>query len=168
MKGLVTNNQRLHAIIYFREFQEQGIRMSISQVIVCVESKKLIPENLRSLLNVDECGSVVSFVGLTRGTDDGVSVKRLEFDAWEEKLSDVLREISELSIEKFKIHSVVIAHRVGIVHPSEPIVCIHVGSKHRDAGFEACSWLITELKSLAPLWKKEVRADGEIWKKGLG
>ena len=168
MKGLVTNNQRLHAIIYFREFQEQGIRMSISQVIVCVESKKLMPENLRSLLNIDECGSVVSFVGLTRGTDDGVSVKRLEFDAWEEKLSDVLREISELSIEKFKIHSVVIAHRVGIVHPSEPIVCIHVGSKHRDAGFEACSWLITKLKSLAPLWKKEVRADGEIWKKGLG
>ena len=165
---MVINNQRLHAIIYFREFQEQGIRMSIGQVIVRVESKKLVPENLRSLLNIDECGSVVSFVGLTRGIDDGVLVKRLEFDAWEEKLFDVLRQISELSIEKFKIHSVVIAHRVGIVHPSEPIVCIHVGSKHRGAGFEACSWLITELKSQAPLWKKEVRIDGEIWKKGLG
>ena len=142
--------------------------MSISHVIVRIESKKLEPENLRSLLNIDECGSVVSFVGLTRGIDDGVLVKRLEFDAWDEKLFDVLRQISELSIEKFKIHSVVIAHRVGIVHPSEPIVCIHVGSKHRGAGFEACSWLITELKSQAPLWKKEVRIDGEIWKKGLG
>ena len=168
MKGLVTNNQRLHAIIYFRVFREQGIRMSIGQVIVRVESKKLEPENLRSLLNTDECGSVVSFVGLTRGTDDGVSVKRLEFDAWEEKLSDVLQNISESSIEKFKIHSVVIAHRVGVVHPTEPIVCIHVGSKHRNTGFEACSWLITELKSQAPLWKKEVRADGEYWKRGLG
>ena len=142
--------------------------MSISHVIVRIESKKLEPENLRSLLNIDECGSVVSFVGLTRGIDEGISVKRLEFDAWEEKLSEVLREISELSIEKFKIHSVVIAHRVGIVHPSEPIVCIHVGSKHRDSGFEACSWLITELKSQAPLWKKEVTTNGEIWKKGLG
>ena len=89
--------------------------MSIGQVIVRVESEKLEPENLRSLLNIDECGSVVSFVGLTRGIDDGVLVKRLEFDAWEEKLFDVLRQISELSIEKFKIHSVVIAHRVGIV-----------------------------------------------------
>jgi molybdopterin synthase catalytic subunit len=142
--------------------------MSISQVIVRVESKKLVPENLRSLLNIDECGSVVSFVGLTRGIDEGISVKRLEFDAWEEKLSDVLQNISESSIEKFKIHSVVIAHRVGVVHPTEPIVCIHVGSKHRNTGFEACSWLITELKSQAPLWKKEVRADGEYWKRGLG
>ena len=142
--------------------------MSISHVIVRIESKKLEPENLRSLLNIDECGSVVSFVGLTRGIDDGISVKRLEFDAWEEKLSDVLQNISESSIEKFKIHSVVIAHRVGVVHPTEPIVCIHVGSKHRNTGFEACSWLITELKSQAPLWKKEVRSDGEIWKEGLG
>jgi molybdopterin synthase catalytic subunit len=111
---------------------------------------------------------VVSFVGLTRGKDNDVLVKRLEFDSWEEKLSLVLQEISESSIEKFDIHSVVIAHRIGSVKPSEPIVCIHVGSKHRDSGFEACSWLITELKSQAPLWKKEVRSDGDIWKQGLG
>ena len=142
--------------------------MTMSKIVVRVESEKLEPERLRSLLNIDDCGSVVSFVGLTRGTDDGTLVKRLEFDAWEEKLSIVLQDISKVSIEKFNINSVVIAHRIGIVLPSEPIVCIHVGSKHRNTGFEACSWLITELKSQAPLWKKEVRLDGEIWKKGLG
>ena len=142
--------------------------MSSNRIIVRVEPKKLDPQALSSLLNVENCGSVVSFVGLTRGKDNDVLVKRLEFDSWEEKLSPVLQEISESSIDKFNIHSVVIAHRIGIVKPSEPIVCIHVGSKHRDSGFEACSWLITELKLQAPLWKKEVRSDGEIWKQGLG
>jgi molybdopterin synthase catalytic subunit len=142
--------------------------MSSNRIIVRVEPKKLDPQALSSLLNVENCGSVVSFVGLTRGKDNDVLVKRLEFDSWEEKLSLVLQEISESSIEKFDIHSVVIAHRIGTVKPSEPIVCIHVGSKHRDSGFEACSWLITELKSQAPLWKKEVRSDGDIWKQGLG
>lgn len=142
--------------------------MSSNRIIVRVEPKKLDPQALSSLLNVENCGSVVSFVGLTRGKDNDVLVKRLEFDSWEEKLSLVLQEISESSIEKFNIHSVVIAHRIGSVKPSEPIVCIHVGSKHRDSGFEACSWLITELKSQAPLWKKEVRSDGDIWKQGLG
>jgi molybdopterin synthase catalytic subunit len=142
--------------------------MSSNRIIVRVEPKKLDPQALSSLLNVENCGSVVSFVGLTRGKDNDVLVKRLEFDSWEEKLSLVLQEISESSIEKFDIHSVVIAHRIGSVKPSEPIVCIHVGSKHRDSGFEACSWLITELKSQAPLWKKEVRSDGDIWKQGLG
>ena len=47
-------------------------------------------------------------------------------------------------------------------------MCIHVGSAHRAEGCEACSWLIDELKRQAPLWKKEIRADGEIWKTGLG
>ena len=142
--------------------------MSTNQIIVRVEADKIDPESLRSLLDIDGCGSVVSFVGLTRGIDQGVTVKRLEFDSWEEKLPGVLHNLAQSSIDTFDIQSVLIAHRVGVVNPSEPIVCIYVSSKHRDAGFEACSWLITELKSQAPLWKKEVRADGEFWKEGLG
>ena len=83
-------------------------------------------------------------------------------------LPSVLQRLGLEAVEKFSIHSVVMAHRTGVVHPQEPIVCIHVASPHRTEGFEACSWLISELKSQAPLWKKEVRADGEIWKSGLG
>ena len=142
--------------------------MSKKHVIVRVEKEILDPENLRTLLNVEGCGSVVSFVGLTRGEDDGIEVLRLEFDSWEEKLHEILMKIGNESIDMFGIHSVLIAHRTGSVQPSEPIVCIHVGSKHRASGFEACSWLIDELKLQAPLWKKEVRSDGEIWKQGLG
>ena len=111
---------------------------------------------------------MVSFVGLTRGQDDGVAVERLEFDAWEERLPTVLAELAEQTVGQFDVVSVVLAHRTGSVGPGEPIVCIHIGSAHRAEGFEACSWLIDELKRQAPLWKKEVRADGEVWKTGLG
>jgi len=85
--------------------------MSSDRIIVRVEAEKLEPETLRSLLNIDNCGSVVSFVGLTRGNDNDVTVERLEFDSWEEKLSPVLQEISESSIDKFNIHSVATASR---------------------------------------------------------
>jgi molybdopterin synthase catalytic subunit len=137
-------------------------------IIIRIEKENLDPNFLRSLVNVDGCGSVVSFVGLTRGDDNGVKVERLEFDSWEDKLENILSEIAKTSIDKFAIKSVLIAHRTGAVEPSEPIVCIHVGSRHRAAGFEACSWLINQLKLQAPLWKKEVRSDGEIWKQGIG
>ena len=135
---------------------------------VLVETEQLDPDELRHELEVEGCGSVVSFVGLTRGEDDGVTVERLEFDAWEEKLPVVLNNLAEQAVDQFGVNSVVLAHRTGSVGPSEPIVCIHVASPHRAEGFEACSWLIDELKRQAPLWKKEVRADGEIWKAGLG
>jgi molybdopterin synthase catalytic subunit len=100
--------------------------------------------------------------------EEGFSVKSLEFDAWGDRLPDVLRSIANQSITEFGVKSVVIAHRIGSVEPSEDIVCIHVGSAHREEGFSACSWLISELKKQAPLWKKEIREDGEFWKAGLG
>ncbi len=125
-------------------------------------------EGLRSRLNADGCGSIVSFVGLVRGIDNGESVQQLEFDAWEEKLPEVLRSLAEDAIANFGVHGVAISHRTGVVLPGEDIVCIHVASPHRKEGFEACSWLIDALKSQAPLWKKEVRVSGTVWKGGLG
>jgi len=140
----------------------------MASVSVIVEPDTLDPESLRKMLEIEGCGSVVSFVGLTRGVDQGVEVERLEFDAWEEQLPSVLQSLCFDALERFPVKSIVVAHRTGSVEPGEPIVCIHVGSSHRAEGFEACSWLISELKNQAPLWKKEIRTDGEIWKGGLG
>ena len=125
-------------------------------------------DSLRSKLNTDGCGSIVSFLGITRDFDDGEKVIALVFDAWQDKLEPTLYDLAKLAIEKFGVHSVAMAHRTGRVGPSENIVSIHVASPHRKEGFRACSWLIDELKSQAPLWKKEVKASGESWKSGLG
>ena len=133
-----------------------------------VARRPLDVAKLRGLVDTQGCGSIVSFVVVTRGMEEGFSVKRLEFDAWEDRLSDVLRSIANESITEFGVKSVVIAHRIGSVEPSEDIVCIHVGSAHREEGFSACSRIISELKKQAPLWKKEIREDGEFWKAGLG
>jgi len=57
--------------------------MEKDKIIILVEKENLNPEQLRSVIDVDGCGSVVSFVGLTRGEDNEIKVKRLEFDAWE-------------------------------------------------------------------------------------
>ena len=133
-----------------------------------VDSKSLDISRLRGMIDSKGCGSVVSFVGVTRDFEGGVPVKGLEFDVWEDELPNVLRGIAEEAISTFGVKSVVISHRTGYVEPGEEIVCIHVGSAHRAEGFTACSWLISELKHQAPLWKKEFREDGEFWKSGLG
>ncbi|MAH98204.1 MAG: hypothetical protein CMA12_02485 [Euryarchaeota archaeon] len=137
-------------------------------VHIRVVDENLDSNKLRRHIEEEGCGSIVSFVGLTRGVDEGNKVKRLEFDAWEEKLPEVLTKIANDAVSRFQVKSIVIAHRIGSVDPSQEIVCIHVGSTHRKEGFIACSWLIDELKKQAPLWKKEIRDDGEYWKSGLG
>ena len=138
--------------------------------LIVVESAPLSlnPEALKSKMDVIGCGSIITFLGITRNIDEGEEVIALEFDAWKGKLEPVLEGLAEQAINKFSVHSVAMSHRIGRVDPSENIVCIHVASPHRKEGFEACSWLITELKNQAPLWKKEVKASGESWKSGLG
>jgi len=138
------------------------------RVTVQVESENLEPNQLLEKLIISDSGAVVSFTGLTRQQEEGVRVFSLDFDAWEEQLPKVLEDLANRSITEFGVESVVIAHRIGSVGPTEPIVSIHVASKHRKEAFQACSWLIDSLKSQAPLWKKENREDGTFWKEGLG
>ncbi len=138
------------------------------RVTVQVEHENLDPNLLLEKLIVSNSGAIVSFTGLTRGDENGIKVYSLDFDAWEEQLPDVLRELGKKSLIQFGVESVAIAHRVGTVGPEEPIVAIHVASRHRKEAFEACSWLIDSLKSQAPLWKRENREDGAHWKEGLG
>ena len=123
---------------------------------------------LRKQLNTEGCGAIVSFVGITREMDEGEEVLALEFDSWKEELSSTLRTIAIAAKEKFPIKSIAMAHRTGMVGPQENIVAIFVASPHRKDAFEGCSWLIDELKSQAPLWKKEIKPSGSTWKTGLG
>ena len=111
-----------------------------------VDSKSLDISRLRSIIDSKGCGSVVSFVGLTRDNEDGVPVKGLEFDAWRTNFR-VLQSIAEEAISTFGVSSIVISHRTGFVEPGQEIVCIHVGSAHRAEGFTACSWIISELEA---------------------
>ena len=141
---------------------------SSKNIIVEISKDDLNSELLREKINLKGSGCIVSFLGITRDFEDGVEVTHLEFDAWEKQLELVLFDISEKAIDKFSVNCVGISHRVGIVGPSDPIVAIHVASTHRAEGFSACSWIIDELKSQAPLWKKEVTVLGTTWKGGLG
>ena len=138
------------------------------RVVVEEAPDVLQPDALRSKLNTEDCGAVVSFVGLTRETEGEADVLRLEFDAWQDKLTPVLRRLADEAVDRFGVLSVAMAHRTGAVGPQEPIVAIHVGSPHRKEAFQACEWLIDELKKQAPIWKKEVTTLGETWKEGLG
>ena len=85
----------------------------------------LRPDLLRSRLNTEGCGAVVSFVGLTRETEGEADVLRLEFDAWQDRLTPVLKGLAEQAIQNFGVMAVAMAHRTGSVGPQEPIVAIH-------------------------------------------
>jgi molybdopterin synthase catalytic subunit len=42
------------------------------------------------------------------------------------------------------------------------MVVVGVSSAHRDAAFNACRYIIDEVKQRLPIWKKEYYADDQI------
>lgn len=119
-----------------------------------------------------ECGATVTLDGYARKfTKDKTSgdvreTRYLEYDAYEEMAIKEMQKLVEKAKEQFEISNVGIVHRTGRLEIGETSVVISVAAPHRRAAFEACEWLIKELKRTVPIWKKEVYLGGERWVEG--
>lgn len=118
-----------------------------------------------------ECGATVTLDGYARAltTQKDGTIREtifLEYEAYEEMALKEMRHLADVSKDKFEISNVGIVHRVGRLEIGETSVVISVAAPHRKAAFEACEWLIRELKRSVPIWKKEVYANGEEWVEG--
>lgn len=111
-------------------------------------------------------GAVVTFIGTVRNYSDTKAVVFLEFQAYKDMAENKLKEIGKEVGEKWGITDIAISHRVGKIGAGEIITVIAVGSPHRKEAFEACQYIINELKKRVPLWKKEVYREGEQWIEG--
>lgn len=113
-----------------------------------------------------ECGATVTLDGYVRKFTKGRETKYLVYEAYESMALKQMKKLIAEAGERFEIASVGIIHRLGKLEIGETSVVISVGAPHRRAAFEACEWLIKELKRTVPIWKKEVFSDGEIWIEG--
>jgi len=57
-----------------------------------------------------------------------------------------------------------VRHRLGRIPAGEASIAIVTAAPHRAQAFEACRYVIEEVKRRVPVWKKELRVDGtEVW-----
>lgn len=119
-----------------------------------------------ALLRAD-CGAVLTFLGTTRDHHEGRRVVRLAYEAYEPMALRELQSLEREAAERFEIAACVIAHRLGEVPPAEASVVVVVASAHRGPAFDACRWVMDELKRRVPIWKKEHFAEGDAqWVRG--
>lgn len=108
-------------------------------------------------------GACASFVGSLRDVNAGDTVRAMRLEHYPGMTDKYLQHIAVEAQQRWSILDVLILHRVGDLQPGDPIVLAAVWSAHRAAAFAACEYLVEELKSRAPFWKKEILADGERW-----
>lgn len=108
-------------------------------------------------------GAAAVFVGTMRDFNDGLEVSGMSLAHYPGMTERHLARIAAQALERWSIDDCLIVHRVGDIRPGEAIVVIAVWSAHRAEAFAACRFLIEDLKSRAPFWKKERVPGGHRW-----
>jgi len=124
--------------------------------------------NLQDVLDSykdETCGAVDIFIGVPRSAPEDGEVRELHYEAYKSMAEKVIQEIIEEAKQKFKIKHAVVHHRTGVVPVKVPSFLVAVWSGHRQEAFEACRYIVDNVKARAPIWKKEVFKTGkESWK----
>jgi len=105
-------------------------------------------------------GGVCTFVGEVRS---GEGVEALELSHYEPLTLPGMHALADRAIARFDLMGLLMVHRVGMMRPGEPIVCVSAASRHRRDAIGAVDFTMDHLKSAAWFWKREKRADGWHW-----
>ncbi|MDH5372222.1 MAG: molybdenum cofactor biosynthesis protein MoaE [Acidimicrobiia bacterium] len=132
-----------------------------------VSADPLDVADLAASVSAPDSGASVIFTGTARDHSPGKSdVSHLEYEAYPEQVEAKITEIIDEARGRWSVLHVTVAHRVGHVQVGQPSVVVAVSSAHRVEAFEAARYLIDELKTRAPIWKKEHWSGGAEWVEG--
>jgi molybdopterin synthase catalytic subunit len=107
-----------------------------------------------------DAGAVVTFTGICRA-DGAMAAMTLEhYPGMAE--AEIARHVAEAEA-RWRLLGVTVIHRHGRLVPGDNIVLILTAASHRGDAFAAAEFLMDYLKTRAPFWKKEERADGSDW-----
>jgi molybdopterin synthase catalytic subunit len=114
----------------------------------------------REILDVG-AGGYVSFEGWVRDYNEGQEVSGLEYEAFEELAVKEGECIIGAALRRFPVKHALCIHRVGALALSDMAVWVGVSSAHRGEAFDACRYIIDEVKHRVPIWKKEHYRNGD-------
>ena len=124
-----------------------------------IVKRKIDIKNLSKDMRQSTAGAYVSFEGWVRNHNIGKVVKSLSYDGEESIANSEGNKILREALIKYKISGVESQHRIGDLDVGDCAVWIGVTADHRCDAFEACSYIIEELKNRLPIWKKEHYSD---------
>ncbi|MEX2248628.1 MAG: molybdopterin synthase catalytic subunit MoaE, partial [Parvibaculum sp.] len=102
-----------------------------------------------------DIGALVTFTGLVRNASGDQAVTSMQLEHYPGMTEKELARIEAEAHARWPLQATLIVHRVGELKPGDNIVLVVTASAHREAAFEAATFLMDYLKTRAPFWKRE-------------
>jgi molybdopterin synthase catalytic subunit len=107
-----------------------------------------------------DIGAVATFTGICRGDQHLAAMTLEHYPGMAE--AEIARHVAEAE-QRWPLAGVTVIHRHGRLVPGDNIVLVVAAAAHREPAFAAAEFLMDYLKTRAPFWKREERADGTAW-----
>ena len=126
----------------------------------------MIAQSIEKHSTMHDIGAHSIFLGQVRADEkEGKKVQAIEYTCYREMADLVFHEIREETFSKFHLTCMHIYHSLGYVKSGEISLFVFTSSKHRRMAIDACSYVVEEIKSKAPVWGKEIFEDeSHEWK----
>lgn len=118
-------------------------------------------------LGDNSAGALSIFVGSVRNKGKSGNVSEIYYETYSEMAEQKMREIENEAQTKWQIKKLVAFHRIGNVRVGEASIIIGISSEHRHEAFEACKYVIDNVKIRVPIWKKEISKESQKWANGI-
>jgi molybdopterin synthase catalytic subunit len=128
--------------------------------VIAIASTAIDPEALRRELFDPAAGAYCGFEGWVRNLNEGQSVLRLEYEVYAPLAISEGEKILSEALERFPHLQARCVHREGLLEIGDCAVWVGVSSPHRDEAFQACRYIIDQVKVRLPIWKKVHYVDG--------
>jgi molybdopterin synthase catalytic subunit len=129
--------------------------------VFALVSEAIDPDTCRTQCADAHAGALAVFEGWVRDHNEGRAVLSLEYEGYAALANSEGNKILLEAREKFTLCKAVCLHRVGHLQIGDRAVWVGASSAHRQAAFDACQYIIDEVKARVPIWKKEHYADGD-------
>lgn len=125
-----------------------------------------IAQSIEKHSTMHDIGAHSIFLGQVRADEkEGRKVLAIDYTCYREMADLVFHEIREETFAKFHLTCMHIYHSLGYVKSGEISLFVFTSSKHRRMAIDACSYVVEEIKSKAPVWGKEILDDeSHEWK----
>lgn len=118
-------------------------------------------------LEDNSAGALSIFIGNVRNRGRSGNVSEIYYESYSKMAEQKMREIENEAQTKWEIKKLVAFHRIGNIKVGETSIIIGVSSEHRQEAFEACKYVIDNVKTRVPIWKKEISEEGQKWVEGI-
>lgn len=143
-------------------------RWPVAEVRAWLTPEPIGADTVLPLVDADAHGAALLFLGIVRNHNEGRAVSGVHYEAYAAMAEQTLTAIVTEAVQRAGAAKAAAVHRIGELSIGEVSIAIAVSTPHRAEAFDACRYIIEEVKKRLTVWKQERYATGETqWLDGV-